>query len=179
MIMSYVHGGYEYRGGLFLDRVDVGVNMRMPPGFSQEVMENELNQVLEAVKKLEPGLRTELLPLNPICPAFPPFEVSKDEYVVRAVQKAHREIFGKDPEIGAVPPHNYGGTDAAFMLERKGVPAAIYGPGGGGELGGSFSPPERIRIDDLVNVAKVYALAGLDICTKKRSEIEPQLKLPV
>ena len=51
--------------------------------------------------------------------------------------------------------------------------------GGGGELGGSFSPPERVRIEDLVNVAKVYALAGIDICTKTRSEIEPQLKLPV
>ena len=179
MIMSYVHGGYEYRGGLFLDRVDVGVNMRMPPGFSQKVLEDELDEVLDEVKKLEPELKTQLLPLNPICPAFPPFEVSKDEYVVDAVRKAHNEIFGADPEIGAVPPHNYGGTDAAFMLARKGVPAAIYGPGGGGELGGSFSPPERIKIDDLVDVAKVYALSALDICTKTRSEIEPKLRLSV
>ncbi len=179
MIISYVNGGYEYRGGLFLDNVTVGVNMRMPPGFSYEVLERELNEVLEEVKSDEPELKAELHPLNPICPAFPPFEVSKDEYVVEAVRKAHREVFGKDPEIGAVPPHNYGGTDAAVMRDKTGVPAAIYGPGGGGELGGSFSPPERIKIDDLVSVAKVYALAALDICTKERSEIEPKLRLPV
>jgi acetylornithine deacetylase/succinyl-diaminopimelate desuccinylase-like protein len=65
------------------------------------------------------------------------------------------------------------------MRDEKGVPAAIYGPGGGGELGGSFSPPERIKIDDLADVAKVYALTALDICTRDRSDIEPTLKLPV
>jgi acetylornithine deacetylase/succinyl-diaminopimelate desuccinylase-like protein len=178
-IISYVNGGYEYRGGLFLDEVSLGLNMRMPPGFSFQVLEEELNEVLTEVKKLEPGIKTQLLPLNPMSPAFPPFEVSKDEYVVDAVRRAHGEIFGKDPEIGAVPPHNYGGTDAGVMRDEKGVPAAIYGPGGGGELGGSFSPPERIKIDDLADVAKVYALTALDICTRDRSDIEPKLRLPV
>jgi acetylornithine deacetylase len=179
MVISYVNGGYEYRGGLFLDKVTLGVNMRMPPGFSPKVLEEELQEVLGEVKQLEPGIKAELLPLNPMSPAFPPFEVSKDEYVVQAVQKTHRELFGKDPEIGAVPPHNYGATDAGAILEMKGVPAAIYGPGGGGELGGSFSPPERIKIDDLLSVAKVYALSALDICTKDRCEIEPRLRLPI
>ena len=138
-----------------------------------------MNEVLADVRKMEPGLKTELLPLNPMRPPFPPFEVSKDEYIVNAVRKAHRKIFGKDPEIGAVPPHNYGGTDAAVMRDKAGVPAAIYGPGGGGESGGSFSPPERIKIDDLGAVARVYALTALDICSKERSEIEPKLRLPV
>jgi acetylornithine deacetylase len=179
MILSYVHGGYEYRGGLFLDKVTVGVNMRMPPGASLKVIEKELGEVLSDVRSLEPGLRTELHPLNPISPPYPPFEVSKDEYAVQAMRRAHQKVFGREPEIGAVPPHNYGGTDASVWLDVAGVPAAIYGPGGGGELGGSFSPPERIKIDDLLAVAKVYALSVLDICTRDRSEIEPTLKLLV
>jgi hypothetical protein len=109
------------------------------------------------------------------------YEISKSEYVVKAVERAHREVFGKPVPYSV--PKRYGITSDGSRIAAYGVPTITYGPGFGTHLidpTESRAPAEwdtpsgtrrGVGIDNMINCTKVYALAALDICGKRREEV--------
>lgn len=90
----------------------------------------------------------------------PGAEVAPDHDLVKSVQAAHRTIYRQEPE------NVYGAIDSdASVLTHFGIPAINYGPrprDASTRTGGR----EYQNIDDVVNVAKVFALTALDICNR-------------
>ena len=80
-------------------------------------------------------------------------------------------------------PIRYGITSDGSRINAYGVPAITYGPGFGTHLvdptetkaPAEWDTPTGVRrgvgIENMVNCTKVYAMAALDVCNKKRAEV--------
>ena len=95
--------------------------------------------------------------------------------------QALKTVFGKP--VSYPKPIRYGITSVGSRIAAYGVPAITYGPGFGTHLvdptetkaGEEWDSPSGVRrgvgIQNMVNCTKVYALAALDICNRKRDEV--------
>lgn len=82
------------------------------------------------------------------------FYTDMDSPVVDIVRKAHAQVYGK----AAVAQAWVAGCDADVMNEY--VPCVVYGPTGAW----AHAANERSKLQDLVDTAKVYAMAAMDVC---------------
>lgn len=170
--LGYINGGYEYRAGLFLDSCEVVLNVRGPRGVTPGSVKTDFKRFVERLREERPGIELAFSVLNPIPRYMPPFHVSRDEYVVDAVARAHQEVTGRQPEYATT----YAGVDAGNLQYWWNIPSVVYGPAG---ASGSFTPPETVEIEELMTAARVYALAALDVTSRRRGELEGRLNLPV
>lgn len=109
------------------------------------------------------------------------YEVPEDDYVVKAMGAAHREVNGSPMEFSE--PVRYGITSDGSRIHQYGVSVITYGAGFGTHLvdpdeqetGAEWDRPSGTRrgvgIRNMVRCSSVYALAALDICSKSRSEL--------
>ena len=65
----------------------------------------------------------------------------------------------------------YAGTDAVHYWKR-GVPAFCYGPGGERPPGYEVSHHPPVLVSEIVDCAKILALAALDICALSKEEYQ-------
>ncbi len=169
------HGDtYELKGDAFLpDICTILVNIRFLPGMHPD---EDVKRVLGEIKAEDPELNYEMqvTPDDPALPGLPwknwrvtmPFQdLSPDELIVKVYAQNYRDLTGKEPQIGAIPPDDprhplsYAGDDDAH-LTKAGVPSFVCGPSGGYEPGGL----QYSEIDSMVRVAKNFALTAYDIC---------------
>lgn len=87
---------------------------------------------------------------------MPPAASGEKSAVHAAALRAATAVRGRAPLVRGFP----AGCDATW-LHRAGTPTLIYGPG---DLADAHRPDESVRVDHLVEAAKVYALTALDIC---------------
>ncbi|MCL6450441.1 MAG: M20/M25/M40 family metallo-hydrolase, partial [Acetobacteraceae bacterium] len=153
--LGFVHGGYEDRTGLFLDRCCLGLSVRGPVGVTPATVQADLDRFVGALR-LDPDVKVRAQSLHPAYSWMPPFEAQGAEAVIAALAEAHRAATGSRPHIG-LGPLDYAGTDAGVWQYLGGVPCAVYGPGGSS---GTFSAPEKVRTEDIVTAARVYAGAA-------------------
>jgi acetylornithine deacetylase/succinyl-diaminopimelate desuccinylase-like protein len=170
--VGYIHGGREFRLGLFLDSCELGISVRGPWGVTPETVNRDFRRFLDQLRAEDPGLNVEMSLLSPVPRWMPPYEISPNEYLYKAIQRAHRQVTGHDVEIQQP---TYGGTDAGTLRYLGSVPSIVYGPAG---KAGPFTPPERVQITELVTAAKTYAVAALDIGSKTWEEVRPNYKVP-
>jgi acetylornithine deacetylase/succinyl-diaminopimelate desuccinylase-like protein len=129
-------------------------------------VKNEIQEVLNDVKRdnsdIEPVLETLM--------SVPGTEVDEDSPIYQATMRAHRSVFGKDPEIISEAYI----SDATY-LNRFGVPTLNYGPSGRlrttPETRWDPNAGEHVSVDDLYNCTRVYASLILDVCGRARSEV--------
>jgi acetylornithine deacetylase/succinyl-diaminopimelate desuccinylase-like protein len=156
--LAAIQAGWPWRasrtpaaGAIFLD-------VRTPPDLPLLRVREELRAVMARVEERLPGLRwrVDLYVTNPGT------SVPADSALVRELAEAHRETTGREPEFETANWY----SDAAH-LNRYGVPAVNYGPGGRIRTGGSGWSPvegEHQHIGDLVDCTKVYIDMLLRIC---------------
>ena len=109
------------------------------------------------------------------------YEIPEDDYVVKAMGAAHREVNGSPMEFSE--PVRYGITSDGSRIHQYGASVITYGAGFGTHLvdpdeqetGAEWDRPSGTRrgvgIRNMVRCSSVYALAALDICSKSRSEL--------
>lgn len=109
------------------------------------------------------------------------YEIPGDDYVVKAMGAAHREVNGSDMEFSE--PVRYGITSDGSRIHQYGVSVITYGAGFGTHLvdpdeqqtGAEWDRPSGTRrgvgVNNMIRCSSVYALAALDICSKSRSEL--------
>jgi succinyl-diaminopimelate desuccinylase len=118
-----------------------------------EAARQEIAELVAGVARDAPDVRFDVRDLMVVHPTKTP----DDSPVIAALDRSIRRVLGKPPALVASP----GTYDHKHVARIAGVPHCVaYGPG---ELELAHQPDEHCRIDDLVNAAKVIALATLDL----------------
>jgi acetylornithine deacetylase/succinyl-diaminopimelate desuccinylase-like protein len=175
--LGAIDGGNAFKPGT-RPTTDIFVIVKTLPGAVPLAIKRDLEAVCEKVKKRESDILDIRVDLYLSTDGY---EISKSEYVVKAMAQAHKTVFGKP--VPYPKPIRYGITSDGSRIAAYGVPAITYGPGFGTHLvdptetkaGEEWDSPSGVRrgvgIQNMVNCTKVYALAALDICNRKRDEV--------
>jgi acetylornithine deacetylase len=152
---------HEWRPPQVADFVRIKGSARYAPGQTEESVLDDMRKVLHDLEARYPGLRATLIPEHQQGrPMMPAFEVSPASPVVKAVNRAYREVRGTDQPTGAITPPGFYGTDAAHLYRRAGMEGVVCGPGGRYNT----MPDERVDIPDFIDAVRVYLLAMVDLC---------------
>jgi acetylornithine deacetylase/succinyl-diaminopimelate desuccinylase family protein len=132
---------------------------RSLPNETFELMCAELESVLAAVEAEIPGLRTTLrrLPGGMATLEHVALKTSPSEAVVEAAKAGRRTVCGRAGKLGAFPAW----TDGALLAAFGGIPTLILGPG---DLAVAHSPEESVEIAQVVDAARIYAVAASEFC---------------
>jgi len=172
-----IDGGNAFKPGT-RPTTDIYVIIKTLPGAVPLAIKRDLEAVCEKVKKRESDILDVRVDLYLSTDGY---EISRSEYVVKAVAQAHKIVFGRPVPFSK--PIRYGITSDGSRIAAYGVPAITYGPGFGTHLvdptetkaPAEWDTPTGVRrgvgIENMVNCTKVYALAALDICNRKREEV--------
>jgi acetylornithine deacetylase/succinyl-diaminopimelate desuccinylase-like protein len=160
-----IEGGHPFRPTKLPSFCRLYLEVGIMPG-------QEHGDIIEGVRKCarrlerdDPRLAVEIKVVQTAHTA----EVSADEYVVRAVARAHHTVWGKEPEV------TWDGWYAdTAPLTRSGIPAICYGPQGRMRGGGSGYYPkegEHVHVGDITQGAEVFIHAACDICAQDRMAV--------
>ena len=136
-------GGFnimEIRGGgnalIVPHKCELFVDFRVLPGRDVEDAKRELIQLFE-----NKGAKWQLVDIDP------PFELEKDEPIVRVMEQSYKKALGKNPEFGAIKSW----TDAGNLVSG-GIPSVVFGPG---KLAVAHTPYEHVDLNEVVAMTKV------------------------
>lgn len=150
----------EWRPPQVADFLRLRGSARYTPGQTVESVLADLQRLLDRLCEQFPGLQATLINDSHNQPLMPPFEVSHDSLIVKAVNEAYQQVRGEPQPTGIITPPAYFGTDAAHFYQRLGMQGVVCGPGG------KFNtmPDERVHKTDYLDMVRVYILAILSIC---------------
>ncbi len=172
-----IDGGNAFKPGT-RPTTDIFVIVKTLPGTVPLAIKRDLEAVCEKVKKRDNGILDVRVDLYLSTDGY---EISKSEYVVKAMERAHKMVFGRP--VPYSKPIRYGITSDGSRIAAYGVPAITYGPGFGTHLvdptetkaPAEWDTPSGVRrgvgIENMVNCARVYAMAALDICNTEREAL--------
>jgi acetylornithine deacetylase len=146
-----VRGGFPWRLSRTPGRADLFLDVRVPPTME---MTEARGAVFELVGVLERRFADYGVEADVYVTA-PGAEIVEDDPLVAALDEAHRTVHGIAPERGV----ERWFSDAS-VLTRYGVATVNYGATSGlpGEEG------ESVEVRELVDTARVYALAAAAVC---------------
>jgi acetylornithine deacetylase/succinyl-diaminopimelate desuccinylase-like protein len=87
--------------------------------------------------------------------SVPGARISEEHEMIRAIDRNHKRITGKTPEREVVT-----WCSDASVLSRYGVETVNYGPSSGPR----DKEGEKVRIQTLVEITKIYALTAAELC---------------
>lgn len=172
-----IDGGNAFKPGT-RPTTDIFVIVKMLPGAVPLAIKRDIEQVCERVRKREPDILDIRVDLYLTTPGY---EISKREYVVKAMEQAHRTVFNQP--VPYAKPIRYGITSDGSRIAAYGVPAITYGPGFGTHLvdptetkaGPEWDASSGVRrgvgIENMINCTKVYAMAAFDIVNQKKDDV--------
>ena len=127
------------------DRCVLQFDRRGIPGETVDALQAEIEEVLDAARRRDPGLRLELEgPL--VC--LEPVDTPEQAPIVRALGAACRSVTGRLAITGA--PY---ASDAA-ALSKAGIPSVLCGPG---DIVYGHSADEWVPVSEVVQAARIYA----------------------
>lgn len=133
------------------DHCEIEFDRQVLPGESISCAEKEVFNVINEVKKKN-RIKVDLRKTQ----EFNPWEVSKDEPVVKELANSYAKFFGRKPNYHA--PMSYCEVE---LLASAGIPSVVFGPG---ELTVAHRPNEYVKIQDFINVTKIYTLLAYRLC---------------
>ena len=164
--MIGIRGGQPWSGDQgHLQHSTIYLRVPTPPQEHPTVIRQEMRAFVKKLNKVNPKLKAKAEVFATNCGTHIP----EDSPLVRIVQEAHRNTFGKEPRIGAVWWH----SDATH-LNRYGVPTVNYGisrrmdsEGPGRPLSDYLDPwgsSDYLHVDDLVDLTRVYIDLIVRVC---------------
>ncbi len=130
---------------------DLFLDIRVPPTME---MTEARRQVRDLVRELQEKFPDYGIDFETYV-SVPGARISEDHEMVKSIEACHKRITGKIPERDTVL-----WCSDASVLSRFGVPTVNYGPSSGPR----DAEGEKVAIQTLVDITKVYALAVLEIC---------------
>jgi len=147
---------------LMPDFATIRMDFRTLPGMDEYTIKRDLEGLVRKLKKKDRDINAVVEIMGP--PEYynrPVFDASPKSRIVKAVAESHETVRGFAPEFN--PSKFYfkvGGSDASQLL-KAGIETVVYGPGGEYVM----TTDERIRVSDLVDATKIYALTAAKMCT--------------
>lgn len=137
--------------GVYPGRAEFACDLRTIPGMDEATLKADIQRFLDEAMDDEPDLEAELV-WEIMVPAT---EISPDEPIVGALQRAAADVLGFEPVLDAFP----GATDAPHFQLTAGIPCvAAFGPG---MLPRAHSPNEHLDVEGAFQSARIYALAAI------------------
>jgi succinyl-diaminopimelate desuccinylase len=156
--INSIHGGHAelsegFPGACVPDSCRMIIDRRLLAEENLPGVKAELGELLEDLVRTRAGFRYSLRDLFEVAPTL----TDREGPVASATAAAIRRVMGRDPEFVCSP-----GTYDQKHIDRVGrlKDCIAYGPG---ILDLAHQPDEYVRIDDLVNSAKVMATAAWEL----------------
>jgi acetylornithine deacetylase/succinyl-diaminopimelate desuccinylase-like protein len=175
--LSAIEGGWPYRCSRVPVYCTLYVDTRLMPDQGPLQVQREIEALVAKIRKEDPDIGELHLDMNVFMNQWGS-ECSPDEFIFKAVARAHEDVVGKPAEITAIP-----FASDACELVRHGITALNYGPSGRtrelakrtryGKAESDWDPTqgEHLAIEDLYQCTKVYASLILDVCNRTRKEL--------
>jgi acetylornithine deacetylase len=146
-----IRGGHAWRASRTPEKTDLFLDVRVPPTIPMAEARRDIQQVFFALEKAHPdwGLEFETYI------SVPGARISEEHEMIRAIDRNHERITGRPPEREVVT-----WCSDASVLSRFGVETVNYGPSSGPR----DKEGEKVRIQTLVDITKVYALTAAELC---------------
>lgn len=153
--ISSIEGGWPWRASRSPADCSIYVDVRIAPDQPLISIRNDLLGLVRSFDPEDKRYRSEV----DFYATIPGSEISTEAEIVRAVQHAHAAVTGQES------PYRYSqAVNDAAHFNRYGIPSVIYGPGGARREDGTELMNEYVRIDNMVDCTKVYALTALEVC---------------
>jgi acetylornithine deacetylase len=146
-----IRGGHAWRASRTPEKTDLFLDVRVPPTIPMADARRDIQQVFLELEKQHPdwGLEFETYV------SVPGARISEDHEMVRAIDRNHKRITGNTPKREVVT-----WCSDASVLSRYGVETVNYGPSSGPR----DKEGEKVRIQTLVDITKIYALTAAELC---------------
>src|SRR5215204_812491 len=145
-------GGVGY--GVLPGHAEFWCDIRTTPGMTQAILAEDVDAALERIRPLVPGAELTW-EFAPALAWIAPTEVTADDQMVRAVERAAADVLGEAPPLAAFP----GATDAWPFQGQGGIPTlAAFGPG---LLPLAHGPNEWVSIIALQQAPRIFVDAAI------------------
>jgi len=146
-----IRGGHAWRASRTPEKTDLFLDVRVPPTIPIAEARRDFQQVFFALEKAHPdwGLEFETYV------SVPGARISEEHEMIHAIDRNHERITGRPPEREVVT-----WCSDASVLSRFGIETVNYGPSSGPR----DKEGEKVRIQTLVDITKVYALTAAELC---------------
>ncbi len=145
LTVSMIKGGTA--ANMVADSCSIKIDRRFLPDETERSITKELEGVFLKLKEKDEKFNWKLIHTF----TRPPMEISSSEFIVKVLTKAIKRVKGSKPRRAG----KGGGTDAAFIYHRLGIPLAHFAPG---VANIAASPEERVKAQDVIDATKIYAL---------------------
>jgi acetylornithine deacetylase len=149
--LGSIRGGHPWRASRTPERTDLFLDVRVPPNIPMNEARRDVQQVFLDLEKQHPdwGLEFETYV------SVPGARIAEDHPMIRAIDSNHTRVMGAPPEREVVT-----WCSDASVLSRYGIETVNYGPSSGPR----DAEGEKVRIQTLVDVTKIYALTAAELC---------------
>jgi succinyl-diaminopimelate desuccinylase len=156
-VPSWVAGAVIKGGvseGVIPESCESTYSVRAVPGMTQEGIVEEMENVIQSLKREDPEIDVEIVPGH----WRPPSEMSTSDELFKIANKAVSTVVGY--ELKSYP---FSGWNDTVLLRKAGIPTIVLGPADIPAYQG-HGPDEWVSIDKLVEFAKIYGLMAMATC---------------
>ena len=149
--LGCIQGGHPWRASRTPERTDLFLDVRVPPTIPMSEARRNLHQMFLQLERTHPdwGLEFETYV------SVPGARISDEHEMIKAIETSHEYVTGRRPEREVVT-----WCSDASVLSRYGIETVNYGPSSGPrDVEG-----EKVAIQTLVEMTKIYALVAADLC---------------
>jgi acetylornithine deacetylase len=146
-----IRGGHAWRASRTPEKADLFLDVRVPPTVDMADARREVQSLFLTLQERHPdwGLEFETYV------SVPGARIDEGHAMVQAIEANHEHIMGARPEREVVT-----WCSDASVLSRYGVPTVNYGPSSGPR----DKEGEKVKIQTLVDITKIYALTAAELC---------------
>jgi len=146
-----IRGGHAWRASRTPERTDLFLDVRVPPTIPMTAARRDIQRLFLLLERthFDWGLEFETYV------SVPGARISEQHEMIRAIDRNHKRITGKTPEREVVT-----WCSDASVLSRYGIETVNYGPSSGPR----DKEGEKVRIQTLVEITKIYALTAAELC---------------
>ena len=149
--LGAIRGGHAWRASRTPEKTDLFLDVRVPPTIPMTQARREIHTLFLEMETQHPdwGLEFETYV------SVPGARIDERHEMIRAIDANHKRIMGKPPEREVVT-----WCSDASVLSRYGVETVNYGPSSGPR----DKEGEKVKIQTLVDITKIYALTVAELC---------------
>ena len=146
-----IRGGHAWRASRTPEKTDLFLDVRVPPTIPMPDARRSIQQLFLQLEHEHPdwGLEFETYV------SVPGAQIDEKHAMIQAIDANHQRIMGALPQREVVT-----WCSDASVLSRYGVPTVNYGPSSGPR----DKEGEKVKIDTLVSITKIYALTAAELC---------------
>lgn len=137
---------------VFATEARLSLDRRLIPGETHDQAEREIRDALAFLEDAYPEFSYELELISD----RPFLQVEPDSAVAKAISKANQQVFGEPVSVR----YRHGGSDAASIFAAYRTQIPNIGPGQEAECANAN---EKIRIQDYLDMIKIYALTLVEL----------------